>query len=82
MLQNSPDGKWDGNAKKLMDEGAVALSMPVAHSSQAVGNYLASIPVELFANDGIGFSYSKNGNAGYIYHFWFLPREEFDDVEF
>ena len=81
MLQNSPDGKWDGNAKKLMDEGAVALSMPVAHSSQAIGNYLASIPVELFANDGIGFSYSKNGNAGYIYHFWFLPKDDFDDVE-
>ena len=82
LLQNSPDGKWDGNAKKLMDEGVVALRMPVAHSSQAVGNYLASIPVELLADDGIGFSYSKNGNAGYIYHFWFLPREEFDDVEF
>lgn len=82
LLQNSPDGKWDGNAKKLMAEGAVALRMPVAHSSQAVGNYLASIPVELFADDGISFSYSKNGNAGYIYHFWFLPKEEFEDVEF
>jgi len=82
LLQNSPDGKWDGNAKKLMAEGEAALRMPVAHSSQTVGNYLASIPVELFANDGIGFSYSKNGNAGYIYHFWFLPKEEFDDVVF
>ena len=82
LLKNSPDGKWNGNAKKLMSKGEIALRMPIAHSSQAVGNFLTSIPVELFANDGIGFSFSKNGNAGYIYHFWFLPKYEFDNVVF
>lgn len=83
LLHNSPDGKWKGNAKKLMTEGEMILHMPISHSSQAVGNYLGSIPIEMFMNDGIGFTPSPNGNAGHIYQFWFLPKEdEFDNVEF
>ena len=83
LLDRSPEGKWKGNATKLMTEGKAVLHMPISHSSQAVGNFLNSIPSEMFADDGIGYTSSSNGNAGKVYHFWRYPKEdEFEAVEF
>lgn len=83
LLHNSPEGVWDGNATKLMTEGKAVLHMPISHSTQAVGRYLKSIPVEMFANDGIYYSSSGNGTAGDNHHFCLCPKEdEFEAVEF
>lgn len=86
LLKRSPDGKWSGNASKLMREGEAILHIPIAYSPQAVGNYLDKFVLQQLSDDGIGYNPSKNGNAGATHRFFLYHRdsedEDFEEVEF
>lgn len=84
LLKNSPDGKWDGNASKLMNEGEMLIHTPLAHSPQAIGYQLESLGTLLLKYDGITYTHSTNGNAGAIHHFYWATEssEDMPNVEF
>lgn len=83
LLNSSPDGRWKGNAKKLMEAGNTLLNIPIAPSPQAVGTFLSGLPKRLLAADGIGYDTSTNGNAGIKHHFFLYPtKEDCEEVVF
>lgn len=80
LLKNSPDGKWDGTASKLMHEGEILIHTPLAHSPQAVGYKLESLSPLLLKYDGITYTHSTNGNAGAIHHFYWAADSSDNDM--
>lgn len=80
LLKNSPDGKWDGNASKLMNEGEMLIHTPLAHSPQTVGKQLESLSPLLLKYDGITYTHSTNGNAGAIHHFYWAADSSDNDI--
>lgn len=80
LLKNSPDGKWDGTASKLMHEGEILIHTPLAHSPQTVGKQLESLSPLLLKYDGITYTHSTNGNAGAIHHFYWAAYSSDNDM--
>lgn len=86
LLKGSPNGKWSGNASKLIKEGEAILHTHIAYDARAVGSYLDKYVLQQLSNDGIGYDPSTNGNAGTTHRFYLYHRdaedEDFEEVEF
>lgn len=78
LVNASPEKRWSGVAKKLLQEGERIFEIPIAHSCQQLGKELVKFRELLQEQDSIVYSASSNGNAGNVHHF-FLDKRNADE---
>lgn len=78
LVNASPEKRWSGVAKKLLEEGERIFEIPITHSCQQLGKELVKFRELLQEQDSIVYSASSNGNAGNIHHF-FLDKRSADE---
>ena len=74
LLDESPDRRWTGFAKNLLEAGERFLQIPIAPSPQAIGKELTKLKDLLFEQDRIMYTISPHGNAGSKHHFYYAPE--------
>jgi hypothetical protein len=76
VLDESPNKRWSGSSKNLIDAGERIFQMPIAPSSQSLGKSLAALKDLLYEQDKIIYTISPNGNAGSIHNFCYAVAED------
>ena len=78
LVNTSPENRWSGVAKKLLQEGERIFKIPIAPSCQQLGKELVKLRDLLQEQDSIVYSATSNGNAGNVHHF-FLDKRSFGE---
>jgi len=82
LLEQSPDHRWDGTAKDLMEAGKYIARAYLAVDNQKLGYAIRDLEKPLFEFDGIVHSTSKtNGNGGKKHHFYYQDLDQFEELE-
>jgi len=75
VLNESPQKRWTGTAKELLQAGERLLHLPIATSAQQLSKELRELKDQLYTDEKIVYRVSSNGNAGNRHHFYY---EEYD----
>lgn len=70
LLGQSPDGRWTGTAKELLEAGKEIARTYIAETAQKLGYELKHLDRPLFDYDEIIHSTLPNGNAGKKHYFF------------
>ena len=81
LLDQSPEHRWDGTAKDLMEAGKYIAHTYLALDNQKLGYAIRDLEKPLFEFDGIVHSTSKtNGNGGKKHHFYYQDLVQFEEL--
>lgn len=82
LLEQSPERRWDGTAKDLMEAGKYIARTYLAVDNQKLGYAIRDLEKPLFEYDKIVHSTSKtNGNGGKKHHFYYQDLGQFEELE-
>ena len=81
VLDESPNKRWTGNAKKLLEAGERFFKIPIAQTPQSLSKELRKFKDMLFEKDRIVYTTSPNGNAGYRHNFRYDTEVGLDVIE-
>ena len=71
LLNESPQKRWTGSAKEILQAGEKLLHLPIATSAQQLSKELKELKEQLYNNEKIVYRVSSNGNAGNRHHFYY-----------
>lgn len=71
LLEQSPEKRWDGTAKDLLESGKILAGTYIATTAQDLGYKLKALDSALFNNDQIIHSANTRGGAGKKHHFYY-----------
>lgn len=81
LLEQSPERRWDGTAKELMEAGKFIARTYLAVNVKKLGHEIKALDKPLFDYDGIVHSVSKTGgNGGKQHHFYYQDLGPLDDA--
>jgi len=81
LLKQSPEHRWDGTAKDLMEAGKYIANTYLASDNQRLGYAIRDLDKPLFEFDRIIHSTSKTGGTGGKKHsFYYQDLEPFEDL--
>ena len=81
LLEQSPEHRWDGTAKDLMEAGKYIVRAYLAVDNQKLGYAIRDLEKPLFEFDGIVHSTSKtNGTGGKKHHFYYQDLVQFEEL--
>ena len=80
LLDETPDKRWAGNAKSLLQAGERLFKTPLAPSAQGLSKSLAAQKDLLLEVDGIVYEITSNGNAGNTHRFRYDVLPDYTDV--
>lgn len=82
LLNQSPERRWDGTAKELMDAGKYIARTVLSVDNQKLGYAIRNLEKPLFEYDGIVHSAAKtSGNGGRKHHFYYQDLgPEFEEL--
>lgn len=79
LLDQSPEHRWDGTAKDLMDAGKYMARTYLASDNQKLGYAIRDIEQALLDYDGIVHSTTKlSGSGGKKHHFYYQNLDQFE----
>lgn len=81
LLEQSPERRWDGTAKDLMEAGKYIARTYIAPTAAKLGYAIKALDKPLFDYDGIIHSATANGNAGKRHSFYYQDLGEWVNVE-
>ncbi len=81
LLEQSPEHRWSGTAKDLMEAGKYIAKTYLATDTQKLGYLIRDLEKPLFEYDGIVHSTTKlSGNGGKKHHFYYQNLDQFEEV--
>ena len=80
LLEQSPDGRWDGTIKELMEAGKYIAGTWLAPTAQKLGHDVKALDRPLFDYDGILHTRLSNGTGGGKHSFHFQNVASFRDL--
>lgn len=81
LLDQSPEHRWDGKAKDLMEAGKYIARTFLAPNVTKLGHAIKALDKPLFDFDGIIHTTTRDGNAGNKHHFYYQDLGQFEEVE-
>lgn len=82
LLEQSPEQRWDGTAKELMEAGKYIALTYLAADAQKLGYAIRDIEKPLFDYDGIVHAATKTGgNGGKKHHFYYQDIPQFEELD-
>ncbi len=82
LLEQSPERRWDGTAKDLMEAGKYIARAYLAVDNQKLGYAIRDLEKPLFEFDGIVHSTIKTGGTGGKKHcFFYQDSDQFEELE-
>jgi len=80
LLEQSPERRWDGTAKDLMEAGKYIVRTYLAVDNQKLGYAIRNLEKPLFDYDGIVHSFTKHGTASKKHCFYYQDLGEFNEL--
>lgn len=80
LLEQSPEHRWDGTAKDLMEAGKYIARTYLAVDNQKLGYAIRDLEKPLFEYDGIVHSSGSNGTGGKKHHFYYQDLGQFEEL--
>ena len=80
LLEQSPEGRWDGTAKDLMEAGKYIARTYLAPTAQKLGHEIKALDGPLFEYDGIIHRTPSNGTGGKKHSFYYQSIPQFEDL--
>lgn len=80
LLEQSPDHRWSGTAKGMMDAGRFIARTYLASSEKKLGKDIAALEKPLFEFDKIIHSAGSNGTGGKKHSFWYQDLGQFEEL--
>ena len=80
LLEQSPEHRWDGTAKDLMNAGRFIARTYLASSEKKLGSDIKDLEKPLFDFDGIVHSTSGNGTGGKKHSFWYQDLGQLEEL--
>ncbi len=81
LLEQSPDRRWNGTAKDLMEAGKYIARTYLAVDNQRLGYDIRNLEKPLFDYDGIVHSFTRTGgNGGKKHHFYYQNLAQFEEL--
>ena len=72
LLEQSPEKRWSGKAKDLMNAGWYITNTHLAPTPQKMGHELKSLDEPLRKYDGVIHVENSHGTAGKTHHFYYV----------
>lgn len=80
LLEQSPEGRWDGTAKDLMEAGKYIARTYLAPTAQKLGHEIRALDSPLFEYDGIIHRTPSNGTGGKKHSFYYQSIPQFEEL--
>lgn len=80
LLAQSPEHRWDGTAKDLMEAGKYIAQTYLATDLQKLGYAIQNLERPLFDYDGIVHSFAKHGTASKKHSFYYQDSGQFVEI--
>ncbi len=74
LLDQSPDGHWEGTCKDLLEAGKFIAKSYIAPTAQKLGHELKRLELPMFERDGIVHTAGRNGSGGKKHSFVLQDR--------
>lgn len=81
LLDQSPERRWDGTAKELMEAGKYIARTYLAVNTTKLGHEINALERPMLDYDGIVHAAGKNGNAGKKHSFYYQDLPQFAELE-
>jgi len=80
LLEQSPEHRWDGTAKDLMEAGKYMTRTYLSSSLKKLGRDISALEKPLFDYDGIVHDASSHGTAGKKHSFYYRDLGQFEEL--
>lgn len=80
LLEQSPEHRWDGTAKDLMEAGKYIAQTYLSPNTKKLGKDITTLEKPLFEYDGIVHATSSNGTGGKKHSFYYQNFGQFEEL--